>query len=133
MEQFGHAIPIQSQSTSEHTIRPQASSSLPQTSTIGLTPESPVGEQSSHLVSAQSGSQPTEPLCANLRPQPQALSKQLAERLALEKAMPARIIAMKNEDFAAFREVLEEYKFRNLLAIAESKLTSRVDVLRNFS
>ena len=40
---------------------------------------------------------------------------------------------MKNEDFAAFREVLEEYKFRNLLAIAESKLTSRADVLRHFS
>ncbi len=37
---------------------------------------------------------------------------------------------MKNEDFAAFREVLEDYKFRNLLAVADSKLTSKEDILR---
>jgi hypothetical protein len=83
------------------------------------------------------------PSCVNPRPPAQAVSKQLAEaaaqaqtttpsaeRLALEKAMPPRIITMKNEDFAAFREVLEDYKFRNLLAVADSKLTSKEDILR---
>ncbi len=47
--------------------------------------------------------------------------------------MPQRIIQMKSEDFAAFQEMLDEYKFRNLLVAADSKLTSREDVLRYFT
>jgi hypothetical protein len=96
-------------------------------------PELPLGEQPRHPAPAQSVSQHTEPLCESLRPPPQAANKQLVERLALEKAMPQRIIQMKSEDFAAFQEMLDEYKFRNLLVAADSKLTSREDVLRYFS
>jgi hypothetical protein len=69
------------------------------------------------------------PLCANPK---QPTSKQQAERLALEKPLPPRIIKMKSEDFVAFREVLDEYKFRNLLAVADSKLTTKEDIARYF-
>jgi hypothetical protein len=53
-------------------------------------------------------------------------------KLAQEKPLPPRIIQISPQDFNSFREVLEQYKMRNLLVVSESKLTTREDIIAHF-
>jgi hypothetical protein len=88
-------------------------------------PRSPSGEQSKSPAPAPSVSPPTEDSSRRAKlPCP--------NKLAQEKPLPSRIIQISPQDFNSFREVLEEYKLRNLLLVSESKLTTREDIVAHF-
>ena len=89
-------------------------------------PRSPLGEQSKSPVAAPSESPPTEDSSRKPKPLP------CPNKLAQEKPLPPRIIQISPADFNSFREVLEEYKLRNLLLVSESKLTTREDIIAHF-
>jgi len=88
-------------------------------------PRSPSGELSKSPVPAPSVLLPTED--SSRRPKLPCPNK-----LAQEKPLPSRIIEISPQDFNSFREVLEEYKLRNLLLVSESKLTTREDIIAHF-
>lgn len=111
---------ISAPTTSNQIIYPLRSPTSPRS-----TPRSPRGEQSNALAPAQSESPLTED--SSRKPKLPCPNK-----LAQEKPLPPRIIQISPQDFNSFREVLEEYKLRNLLLVSESKLTTREDIIAHF-
>ena len=128
--------------TSNPIIYPsQSAMRSPPRSPSGVLPKSPAlelnafpnTEDSSRkpkLVASQSDASSAQKLVAS---QSDASTKlPCPNKLAQEKPLPPRIIQISPNDFNAFREVLEQYKMRNLLVVSESKLTTREDIIAHF-
>ncbi len=118
-QQGEQSITASAPTTSNPILYPslQPTTRSPPQSPLGAPPRSPVPEPSASL-STESSSKRAKLPCPN--------------KLAQQPPLPPRIIQISPHDFNAFREVLEEYKLRNLLLVSESKLTTREDIIAHF-